>query len=115
MGGGNFCGRCLPMAAFFFRSVSAINQGFVNLLQRGGNEDSGQGEEDEDLERDSEARGFADKWGWIDNVNLVSETCRCSWDDVWMMSAIEFLNILAYRKDKAEHEKEQIEKWKRRN
>ena len=32
-----------------------------------------------------------------------------------MMSAIECLNILAYRKDKAEHEKEQIEKWKRRN
>lgn len=48
-------------------------------------------------------------------MDLVSETCRCSWDDVWMMSAIEFLNILAYRKDKAEHEKEQIERWKRRN
>jgi len=32
-----------------------------------------------------------------------------------VMSAIEFLNILAYRKDKAEKEKADIEKWKRRN
>jgi hypothetical protein len=31
------------------------------------------------------------------------------------MTALEFLNILAYRKDKAEKEKEEIEKWKRRN
>lgn len=44
---------------------------------------------------------------------MVSETCRCSWDDVWQMSAIEFLNILAYKKDKTEKEKEEIEKWRR--
>lgn len=31
------------------------------------------------------------------------------------MTAIEFLNILAYRKDKMEKEKADIEKWKRRN
>jgi hypothetical protein len=31
------------------------------------------------------------------------------------MNAIEFLNILAYRKDKAEDEKKRIEEWKRRN
>jgi hypothetical protein len=31
------------------------------------------------------------------------------------MNAIEFLNILAYRRDKAEKEKADIEKWKRRN
>lgn len=29
------------------------------------------------------------------------------------MSAVEFLNILCYRKDKNEKEKKEIEKWKR--
>ena len=29
------------------------------------------------------------------------------------MTAIEFLNILSYRKDKAAKDKEEIERWKR--
>jgi len=28
------------------------------------------------------------------------------------MTALEFLNIIAYRKDKAEKEKEELEKWR---
>ena len=96
--------------------AQSINQGFPNLLQGRSNEDSGQREEDEDLEGDSEAGGsFAEKWGWIANVDAVSETCRCSWDEVWNMTALEFLNILAYRADKADKEKADIEKWKMRN
>ena len=31
------------------------------------------------------------------------------------MSVLEFLNIIAYRKDKAEDEKRQIERWKKKN
>jgi hypothetical protein len=31
------------------------------------------------------------------------------------MSALEFLNILAYRRDKSAKEKEELEKWKRNN
>ena len=95
--------------------MAEINQGFTNLLQGGSNEDSGQGEANEDLEGDSEAGGFSDRWGWISCVDCVSETCRCSWDEVWKMSALEFLNILAYRRDKAEKEKAELEQWKRRN
>lgn len=48
-------------------------------------------------------------------MDAVSETYRCSWDDVFRMSAIEFLNILSYRKDKMEKEKAELEEWKRRN
>lgn len=29
------------------------------------------------------------------------------------MTVLEFLNIIAYRKDKAEMEREELEKWKR--
>ena len=45
----------------------------------------------------------------------MSETLRCEWDKVWTMPVLEFLNIIAYRKDKAEEERRQIEKWKKRN
>ena len=38
---------------------------------------------------------------------------RCSWDVVWDKTAVEFLNVLAYRKDKDTAEKEALEKWKR--
>lgn len=38
---------------------------------------------------------------------------RCSWDDVWNKPAVEFLNVLAYCKDKARYEKEYLERWKR--
>ena len=31
------------------------------------------------------------------------------------MSVLEFLNIIAYRRDKAEEDKRQIEKWKKTN
>jgi hypothetical protein len=31
------------------------------------------------------------------------------------MAALEFLNILAYRRDKAEKEKQDLERWKRNN
>ena len=86
-------------------------------MQGGSNEDSGQGEENEDIEGDSEAGGssFDEKWGWIACVDAVSETCRCSWDNVWEMTALEFLNILSYRKDKMDKEKTEIEKWKQRH
>lgn len=40
---------------------------------------------------------------------------RCEWDKVWTMPVLEFLNVIAYRKDKAEEEKRQIELWKKRN
>lgn len=45
----------------------------------------------------------------------MSETMRQSWDSVFRMPALEFLNVVAYRRDKAEEEKRQIEKWKKRN
>ena len=47
------------------------------------------------------------------NVDRASELLRCPWETVWGMSAIEWLNILAYRQDKMQWEKEAMERWKR--
>ena len=38
---------------------------------------------------------------------------RCSWDVVWDKPAVEFLNVLAYRKDKDAKAEEMLDKWKR--
>jgi hypothetical protein len=94
--------------------VQEINSRFSELLQTGGNEDQGQDQEGGDPAQDpGTGETFADKWGWVANVDAASETCRCSWDEVLRWTAIEFLNILSYRKDKIDKEKKDIEEWKR--
>ena len=40
---------------------------------------------------------------------------RCSWDDIFRVSALEFLNVICYARDKAAHREEEIKKWQRRN
>lgn len=45
----------------------------------------------------------------------MSETTRKDWDSVFQMGVYEFFNIVSYSKDKAEYDKEQINKWKKRN
>lgn len=93
--------------------MGQINQGFPNLFGTGDKEDSEQDNEGETDETGGDTNSFQAKWGWIENVDNVSEVCRCSWDDVWKMSAIEFLNLICYRNDKIAKDKEELEKWKR--
>lgn len=40
---------------------------------------------------------------------------RIPWSQVFAMPALEFLNMICYRKDKAEEERRQIEQWKKQN
>jgi hypothetical protein len=74
--------------------------------------EEGAGEE-EDTEGDRPDDEGDSKWGWVQCVDAVSDTCRCSWDAVWEMGIIEFFNILCYRKDKQEQEKRSLEKWRK--
>lgn len=47
-------------------------------------------------------------------MDCVSETTRLDWHQVWDMGVTEFFNIVSYSRDKAEHERQQIEKWKQK-
>lgn len=38
---------------------------------------------------------------------------RCEWDKVWVMPAIEFLNVLSYRKDRDARDAEAIRKFEK--
>lgn len=40
---------------------------------------------------------------------------RCSWDDILRVTAIEFLNIICYSKDKAAWQQDEIKKWQKKN
>ena len=46
-------------------------------------------------------------------VDAVSETCRCSWEEVWEKTILETLNIMAYHIDKVKLNEEQIAQWQR--
>lgn len=56
---------------------------------------------------------FQRKWGWVAQVDAISELTRQPWDSVWNMDVIEFLNLICYREDKLNEQKKQIEKWRR--
>lgn len=43
----------------------------------------------------------------------MSDTCRCSWDDVWRKSMIETLNVFAYTKDRNARREEEMERYKK--
>ena len=46
-------------------------------------------------------------------MDAIAELTHESWAHVWEMNIIEFFNLLAYRKDKREWEKAEMEQWKR--
>jgi hypothetical protein len=95
--------------------VGKINSGFPVLFNQGNWTVEGQGTEEEGDGEDSGVSGFQDRWGWVANVDGVAQTIRTDWDSVYKMPAIEFLNIICYRRDKAEQERIELEKWKKRN
>lgn len=48
-------------------------------------------------------------------VDNVAKTVNESWKAVFEMNVFEFLNILCYARDKAEFERQQIQKWAKKN
>ena len=100
---------------FFYDEVKAFNKSYAGLFGIGDEDtdekDKEQGSEDEDeggADEDSGAAGFFGKWNWFYSTDIVSDTLRISWDEVLQKSIVEYLNILAYRKDRNNWEKNSI-------
>lgn len=96
--------------------MGLLNSQFPNLFGTGdeGTTAGSSGEVDGDTEQ-AEIDPFSEQWGWVANLDAASETLRCPWEDVLRGSAFEFLNILCYRRDKAEKDRKEIEDWRRRH
>ena len=102
---------------FFSDAVNSFNKLYAGLFglddEDADMEGKGQGDEDEaedSADQDSGVEGFFQRWSWFYNTDAVSETLRISWDEVLQKSVVEFLNILSYRKDKNNWEKESIKR-----
>lgn len=93
-----------------------FNQRYANLFGMGGEDHQEQEgeEEDEGADPGSQADdGFSTKWGWIYHIDKVSETMRIPWQQTFELNIVEFLNTLAYTRDKAQWEKNERERWRR--
>lgn len=90
---------------------------YPGIFPQGGAEDETPGHTEEDPGSEAEPEGPADdftaRWGWTALIDTVSETFRCSWDDVWKKPIIETLNGYAYTKDRNAWREKEMEKYKR--
>ena len=81
-------------------------------------EDEGRDDEEDvggSVGEDEDASSFAGKWHYIILVDQVSEVTRLPWPEVFFMEIGEFLNIVCYLRDKAEHQKRQYDKLNHRH
>lgn len=107
---------------FFSEAINSFNKSYAGLFgideQDADTESGDKGDEGEVEGGGDEAgaiEGFFQRWSWFYNVDIVSETLRISWDEVLQKSVVEFLNILSYRKDKNNWERDSIKKATNRN
>jgi len=104
----------LDIVAFFFLAVRRLSEGFPNLFEAPGAEDEGRDGEGDGAEAGAADGGtFAESWGWVYNLDRFASTIGCSWDAALEKPALEFLNVLAYIKDKTAWEEAEREKWQK--
>ena len=98
--------------------MGELNAGYPELLGTARPEDTEPGEAEGtdgaggSAAEDAGGDGFARRWGWLHHVDRASETMRCSWDDIFNKPAIEFLNVLCYRRDLDAAKKAEIDRYK---
>ena len=94
---------------FFYDRISDINKTYPVLFNQKSEQD---GEEQSGITEEVERTGFADKWGWIDSIRVISDLVHSPWDEVFKMNIIEFLNLLCYSKDLAAERERQLKELK---
>lgn len=93
--------------------MAQLNDRYAELFELPSSEDAKKEETDGGGEKDVDGDSGGDQgYSWMALVDIVSETLRIGWHEVYDISVIEFLNIAAYRKEKARKEQEALKKWK---
>ena len=94
--------------------VSEFNKGYPTLFNQETEEDEEEDEESGGDKEDGESNSeFTAKWGWFALVNRVSDTTKETWNNVFHMDITSFFNIVCFSNDKAEFEKQQLDRWKK--
>jgi len=81
--------------------LRGIGKQYPNLFERGS---EGSTEES--------GGGFWEKYGMIAVINQMANNDRSKWDYYFDMNVTEFLNTIAFHKDRNEHERAELEKIK---
>ena len=94
--------------------MATFNKRYARLFNKE-DEESSQGDEEQGTDEETgPTASFLKQWGWINNVDTVSETMRISWNEVFEMNIVEFLNVVAYTRDKAQLELEREKEYLRK-
>ena len=97
------------------KEINELNKSYSNLFGSDDN-DNQEGEEDrETLEEGEEEPQKNEAHIWLSFIDMVSDITKISWDKIWDLGIIEFLNYAAYAKEKFNRQKEQIKRWKAKN
>ena len=94
---------------FFYDRISDINKAYPVLFNKKTEQD---GEEQSGITEEVGGNSFADKWGWIDSIRVISDLVHSPWDEVFKMNIIEFLNLICYSKDLAAERERQLKELK---
>ena len=104
---------------FFYAAIAKFNKGYAFLFgtqdKEGNEEGEGQDTEGEDYDgfgANTASEAFIKRWSWVHMVNQVSDLTKETWDMVYQMPVVAFLNICAYNRDKTAVEKEQLDNIK---
>ena len=104
---------------FFYTAIAKFNKSYALLFgtqdKKGDEEGEEQDEEGEDnggIGANSASEAFIKRWSWVHMVNQVSDITKETWDSVYQMPIVVFLNICSYNKDKNAVEKEQLDNIK---
>lgn len=96
----------LSYCGFFLQTHKRLIASYRSLFGKANIEG---GEVDEVTDK-GDTQTFESRWGWIYNAELIAGFERVELEKVWDMGVIQALNGLAYLKDKAQNERQQIEK-----
>ena len=78
-------------------------------------DEGGEGENRNAFGNNTVEQRFNSKWNWTYLVNQVSDVTKETWDGVYQMPIVVFLNIACYLRDKNEFEKASLHEYKSGN
>ena len=107
---------------FFYTAIAKFNKSYALLFgtqdKKGDEEGEEQDEEGEDnggVGANTASEAFIKRWSWVHMVNQVSDITKETWDSVYQMPIVVFLNIACYLRDKNEFEKASLNEYKSGN
>lgn len=90
----------LSYRGFFLSKLQQLIRSYSGLFD----------EADGETDNGTDGRSYSEHWGWFIVLDTMSNGMRKDWDWFTEMNLVQFLNYMAFLKDKNRHENELIKK-----